>query len=248
MTTSIEEALRSGAVRSGWEFFQDEGYFGMWCVREVGSSGFIDGFHVASQEEARALRSLLEERDRLKVERDEAREPSFPADGEWLSMEHAERRNTFEDWARKTPLPLHMAESGMGRFYADDRTEWAWQTFALCGGAVAKAERDALASGRAHQAMTDKWLSAKAEIETLETWLSGQRGRGDFYNDLAEKAEARSLAAEAKCEGAQEQAESFKAMYRQACDWRDAKIAAAEAEVARLKARIADLEERHYAD
>lgn len=61
-------------------------------------------------------------------------------------------------------------------------------------------------------------------------------------------AEARALAAEAEFEGAQEQADSFKAMYRQACDWRDAKIAAAEAEVARLKARIADLEERHYAD
>lgn len=42
-----------------WEFFQDKSYFGMWCVREVGASRFGDGFHVVSQEEARALRAAL---------------------------------------------------------------------------------------------------------------------------------------------------------------------------------------------
>ena len=51
--------LSASAEEKAWEFFQDEGYFGMWCVREVGASRFGDGVHVASQEEARALRAAL---------------------------------------------------------------------------------------------------------------------------------------------------------------------------------------------
>lgn len=49
-----------------------------------------------------------------------------PMDGELAAMERSDRSD-FERWARKTALPLHMAESGLSRFYADDRTEWAWQ-------------------------------------------------------------------------------------------------------------------------
>jgi hypothetical protein len=118
MTTSIEEALRSGAVRGGWEFFQDEGYFGMWCVREVGSSRFGDGFHVASQEEARALRNLLEERDRLKVERDEATGPKnapvavawrwrFEPDLPWRIVATAAGVPTTKRWPRAEVQPLY---------------------------------------------------------------------------------------------------------------------------------------------
>lgn len=197
--TKLLEDLRSGAVRLvpvealdlvldnvGWdEGPHDEG----WKSKELQSAE-----KALSQPSPDLTPALVEMIEGLVRERD----APFPADGEWLSMEQSERRNTFEEWARTTPLPLHMAESGIGRFYADDRTEWAWQTFALCGGTIAKAEREADASGRAHQAMTDRWLSAKAEIETLQIWLSGQRERGDFYSDLAEKAEARALVAEAE--------------------------------------------------
>ncbi len=44
---------------SDWEAFQDEGYFGMWCVREKGARRFGEGFHTVSKEEAEALASAL---------------------------------------------------------------------------------------------------------------------------------------------------------------------------------------------
>jgi len=53
------ESAKGGAAPARWEFFQDEGYFGMWCVRQTGESRFGEGFHVVSQEEARALCSAL---------------------------------------------------------------------------------------------------------------------------------------------------------------------------------------------
>ncbi len=57
---ALREALAARSAEPvAWEVFQDEGYFGMWCVREVGASRFGDGFHVVSQEEARALKSIL---------------------------------------------------------------------------------------------------------------------------------------------------------------------------------------------
>lgn len=56
-------------------------------------------------------------------------EAAFPADGELASMERSDSFNAFDKWARSSGLPLHMAESGLGRFYADDRTEWAWQSW-----------------------------------------------------------------------------------------------------------------------
>lgn len=54
-------------------------------------------------------------------------EKAFPSDGETLYMERD--GNAFWVWARDAGLPLHMAESGTGRFHADDRTEWAWQAW-----------------------------------------------------------------------------------------------------------------------
>jgi len=54
---------------------------------------------------------------------------AFPADGELMVMENGHRSNDFERWARGFELPLHMAESGLGRFYKDDRTEWAWHSW-----------------------------------------------------------------------------------------------------------------------
>lgn len=53
----------------------------------------------------------------------------FPADGELMVMENGHRSCDFERWSRGFELPLHMAESGLGRFYADDRTEWAWHSW-----------------------------------------------------------------------------------------------------------------------
>lgn len=59
----------------------------------------------------------------------EAEPVAFPADGELLNMEDGERANAFWRWSKAAGLPLHMAESGLNRFQADDRTEWAWQAW-----------------------------------------------------------------------------------------------------------------------
>lgn len=42
-----------------WEAFCDHSYYGMWCVREVGSRTFGEGFHVSSKAEADALVAAL---------------------------------------------------------------------------------------------------------------------------------------------------------------------------------------------
>lgn len=54
---------------------------------------------------------------------------AFPADGELLHMERFDDRAAFWKWALGVGLPQHMEESGLGRFHADDRTEWAWQAW-----------------------------------------------------------------------------------------------------------------------
>lgn len=59
----------------------------------------------------------------------EAEPVAFPADGELLNMEDGERANAFWRWSKAAGLPLHMAESGLNRFHADDRAEWAWQAW-----------------------------------------------------------------------------------------------------------------------
>lgn len=44
-----------------WEYFLDESYFDMWCVRPVGSRKFGDGFHLVSEEGGKALCEYLNE-------------------------------------------------------------------------------------------------------------------------------------------------------------------------------------------
>lgn len=65
---------------------------------------------------------------------------AFPADGELMVMENGHRSCDFERWANRVDLPLHMAESGLGRFYADDRTEWAWHGWIAAHPALATVE------------------------------------------------------------------------------------------------------------
>lgn len=67
----------------------------------------------------------------------------FPADGELLSMERPDCESAFRSWALAAGLPVHMAESGLNRFHADDRTEWAWQAWcAALSAAFAPADSD----------------------------------------------------------------------------------------------------------
>lgn len=65
---------------------------------------------------------------------------AFPADGELLHMERFDERAAFWKWALGVGLPQHMEESGLGRFHADDRTEWAWQGW--CAALVPSASRE----------------------------------------------------------------------------------------------------------
>lgn len=52
-----------------YETFRDPAYFDMWCVREVGSTQFGQGFHVSSEAEAvfltNHLNAIAAQRDRL---------------------------------------------------------------------------------------------------------------------------------------------------------------------------------------
>lgn len=49
-------------VTQAWEAFCDHSYYDMWCVRKVGDRTFGQGFHVIRQDEADALRDLLNTR------------------------------------------------------------------------------------------------------------------------------------------------------------------------------------------
>jgi len=49
------------AIPSAWEYFCDVGYFDMWCVRQVGSRKFGEGFHVINERSARELCDYLNE-------------------------------------------------------------------------------------------------------------------------------------------------------------------------------------------
>lgn len=42
-----------------WECFRDPCYYDMWCVRLLEHRKFGQGFHVSSEDEALALRNLL---------------------------------------------------------------------------------------------------------------------------------------------------------------------------------------------
>lgn len=44
-----------------WEYFCDESYYGLWCVREAGEKRWGHGFHVRSKDEAEGLAGLLNE-------------------------------------------------------------------------------------------------------------------------------------------------------------------------------------------
>jgi len=68
-----------------WECFRDAAYFDLWCVRQVGSRTFGDGFHVMSQPEAEALcRALSGEEIETAVETPVSRfrKVGFSADAE----------------------------------------------------------------------------------------------------------------------------------------------------------------------
>lgn len=44
-----------------WECFKDRAYYDFWCVRMVGDRKFGLGFHLANEDEAKALANLLEQ-------------------------------------------------------------------------------------------------------------------------------------------------------------------------------------------
>jgi hypothetical protein len=46
-------------VQPQWEAFHDPSYFDMWCVRKVEERRFVQGFHLVSSDEAKALCRLL---------------------------------------------------------------------------------------------------------------------------------------------------------------------------------------------
>ena len=50
-----------------WEYFHDESYFGMWCVRPKGEKRFGVGFHVSNGDEAETLKRALN-RHKAKVD------------------------------------------------------------------------------------------------------------------------------------------------------------------------------------
>ena len=42
-----------------WEFFKDEEYCGLWCVRPVGEKRLGAGFHLSNGNEAEQLKKVL---------------------------------------------------------------------------------------------------------------------------------------------------------------------------------------------
>lgn len=42
-----------------WEFFCDESYYHLWCVRRVTEREFSQSYHVVNEQEARHLSELL---------------------------------------------------------------------------------------------------------------------------------------------------------------------------------------------
>lgn len=58
-TRAAGEAAGAPVVTQAWEAFCDHSYYDMWCVRKVGDRTFGQGFHVMRQDEAYALRDLL---------------------------------------------------------------------------------------------------------------------------------------------------------------------------------------------
>lgn len=57
---AVEQQLFGDVLRVGeWEIFCDPSYYHMWCVRRTSQRRFGEGFHVPTEEEAEALKSLL---------------------------------------------------------------------------------------------------------------------------------------------------------------------------------------------
>lgn len=46
-----------------WECFSDPAYYDMWCVRQIGSRTFGEGFHLVNGDEAEMLCRFLNARD-----------------------------------------------------------------------------------------------------------------------------------------------------------------------------------------
>lgn len=58
MTT--DQAIEAAAE---WECFSDPAYYDMWCVRQIGSRTFGEGFHLVNGDEAEMLCRFLNARD-----------------------------------------------------------------------------------------------------------------------------------------------------------------------------------------
>jgi len=51
-----------------WECFSDPAYYDMWCVRQVGSRTFGEGFHLVNGDEAKMLCRFLNTRPADRIE------------------------------------------------------------------------------------------------------------------------------------------------------------------------------------
>lgn len=126
---------------------------------------------------------------------------TFPGDGELLQMEHPSHEDAFRRWALAAGLPVHMAESGLSRFHADDRTEWAWQAWCAASALVTDptaARIEALGAENARE--------KAAALGLLQ-------GRAIIAEQLRVRAEA----AEAELASARAEIESAVAAEREAC-------------------------------
>jgi hypothetical protein len=49
-------------LRAEWEMFSDEGFYGMWCVREKGDTNFNSSrlFHFVNKADAEEFKRLIE--------------------------------------------------------------------------------------------------------------------------------------------------------------------------------------------
>jgi hypothetical protein len=121
---SKEMRLAPAAPPARWEFFQDEGYFGMWCVRQTGESRFGEGFHVVSQEEARALCSALSDiRKARECDPAQGKPPSH-ADCNVPGWEYATTEGPRKSWQYEDEPP-----EGEGWERNVDKGRKGWERF-----------------------------------------------------------------------------------------------------------------------
>lgn len=83
---------------------------------------------------------------------------------------------------------------------------------------------------------------ASSEIERLRAENERSELGRHRLGEALKVAEARAASAEAERDEAKEQAQSYLAMYRQACEWRDSKIAEIEAQRDALAAKLAAMD------